>query len=87
MLHCVPQSAVLSVGFLWGASTGTRTCGVFVGHLRALAGARFAADRWHASDTGRTNEWAAANISLYLDGLLKQGPVVRVARGEYSASD
>ncbi len=30
---------------------------------------------------------AAANISVYLDGLLKHGRVVRVARGEYSAPD
>ena len=55
-------------------------------HLRALAGARFAADRWHASQAGQTNE-SAAKISVYLDGLLKQGRGVRVARGEYSASD
>jgi septal ring factor EnvC (AmiA/AmiB activator) len=35
---------------------------------------------------GRTNE-IAQNISVYLDGLLKQGRVVRVARGEYTVSD
>lgn len=35
---------------------------------------------------GRTNE-VAANISVYLDNLLKQGRVVRVARGEYTVPD
>jgi hypothetical protein len=35
---------------------------------------------------GRTNE-VAANVSVYLDTLLKQGRVVRLARGEYTAPD
>lgn len=35
---------------------------------------------------GRTNE-VAANVSVYLDSLLKQGRVVRVARGEYTVPD
>jgi hypothetical protein len=35
---------------------------------------------------GRTNE-SASNISVYLDGLLKQGRVARVARGEYTVPD
>jgi hypothetical protein len=35
---------------------------------------------------GRANE-VAQNVSVYLDGLLKQGRVVRVARGEYSVPD
>lgn len=35
---------------------------------------------------GRTNE-SATNISVYLDGLLKQGRVARVARGEYTVPD
>jgi hypothetical protein len=35
---------------------------------------------------GRTSE-VAQNVSVYLDGLLKQGRVVRVARGEYTAPD
>jgi hypothetical protein len=35
---------------------------------------------------GRVNE-SAANISVYLDGLLKQGRVARVARGEYTVPD
>jgi hypothetical protein len=58
----------------------------FVGHLRALAGARFAADRWHAGQAGQTNE-SAAKFSAGRDGLVKQGRGVRVARGEYSAPD
>jgi hypothetical protein len=35
---------------------------------------------------GRANE-SAANTSVYLDGLLKKGRVVRVARGEYTVPD
>jgi len=35
---------------------------------------------------GRTNE-VAQNVSVYLDGLLKQRRVVRVARGEYTVPD
>ncbi|CRK56009.1 hypothetical protein [Alloactinosynnema sp. L-07] len=35
---------------------------------------------------GRTNE-VAAHISVYLDSLLKQGRVIRVSRGEYTAPD
>jgi septal ring factor EnvC (AmiA/AmiB activator) len=35
---------------------------------------------------GRTNE-VAQNVSVYLDNLLKQGRVVRVARGEYTVPD
>lgn len=35
---------------------------------------------------GRTNE-VAQNVSVYLDNLLKQGRVVRIARGEYSVPD
>ena len=73
-------------GILVGNTDGTRTCGVFVGYLRALAGARFAADRWHASQAGQTNE-SAAKISAGLDGLLTQGRGVRVTRGEYGAPD
>lgn len=37
-------------------------------------------------EAGRTNE-VAANVSVYLDSLLKQGRVVRVARGEYTVPD
>ncbi|MDQ1658056.1 MAG: hypothetical protein QOD41_3139 [Cryptosporangiaceae bacterium] len=35
---------------------------------------------------GRSGE-VPQNISVYLDGLLKQGRVVRVARGEYTVPD
>lgn len=35
---------------------------------------------------GRKNE-VAQNVSVYLDGLLKQGRVIRVARGEYTVPD
>jgi hypothetical protein len=35
---------------------------------------------------GRTNE-VAQNVSVYLDSLLKQGRVVRVARGEYTVPE
>jgi hypothetical protein len=35
---------------------------------------------------GRTNE-VAQHISVYLDSLLKQGRVVRVARGEYTVPE
>jgi len=35
---------------------------------------------------GRTNE-SATNTSVYLDGLLKKGRVIRVARGEYTVPD
>ena len=35
---------------------------------------------------GRANEHAA-NVSVYLDGLLKQGRITRVARGEYTVPD
>ena len=34
---------------------------------------------------GRANE-SATNVSVYLDGLLKKGRVVRVSRGEYTVS-
>ena len=58
-------------------------------HLRALAGARFAADRWHTSEAGAGLE-SMAKISVYLDslvyldGLPKQAWGVCVAQGECS---
>ena len=54
-------------GILVGNIDGDPDLWVFVGHLRVLARARFAAGRWHVSEAGRTNEWAARrNISLSL---------------------
>jgi hypothetical protein len=58
-------------GILVGDTDGTRTCGVFVGHLRALAGARFSADRW--------NSLCDHEASLRGSGTQDRPPAVRLA--------
>jgi hypothetical protein len=61
-------------GILVGTAIGPRTCGFLVGHLQALAGARFAADRW--------NSLSAATRHHCTEVTQRPSPAARLAIGD-----